>query len=237
MRLPNGDFVEVERRVRRVLALLANAAEAPKRGRRAELRIPEAALGTLRSLRDAGYEFEPEASGADWLSQCDRILATDPPLPPGLTATLRPYQLEGFRWLWRFSQLGLGVCLADDMGLGKTLEAIALLLTRRAGGPALVVAPTSVCSNWIDELRRFAPGLTVLDYAGKGRAALLEQFRAAPGPDVLDRQLRAPPARRERALVPDVEHGRARRRAVHQERAIARAHAPRSRSPRATASP
>ncbi|HSU40688.1 MAG TPA: DEAD/DEAH box helicase [Polyangiaceae bacterium] len=185
LRLPNGDFVEVERRARRVLSLLASAADPPKRGRPAELRIPEAALNTLRSLRDAGYEFDEDASGDGWLARCDQILATDPPLPLGLTATLRPYQLEGFRWLWRFSQLGLGVCLADDMGLGKTLEAMALLLTRRAGGPALVVAPTSVCRNWLEELRRFAPSLTVLEYTGKGRAALLEPFRSASPPDVL----------------------------------------------------
>ena len=85
LRLPNGDFVEVERRARRVLSLLANAAETPRRGRPAELRIPEAALDTLRSLRDAGYELEPDARGSDWLSHCDRILATDPPLPSGLT--------------------------------------------------------------------------------------------------------------------------------------------------------
>jgi SNF2 family DNA or RNA helicase len=71
------------------------------------------------------------------------------------------------------------------MGLGKTLEAIALLLTRRAGGPALVVAPTSVCRNWLEELRRFAPSLEVFEYAGKGRAELLEQFRLAPAPNVL----------------------------------------------------
>jgi superfamily II DNA or RNA helicase len=185
LRLPNGDFVEVERRARRVLSLLANAAEAPKRGRRAELRVPEAALDTLRSLKEAGYDFEHEGSGDDWLARCDRILAMDAPVPPGLKATLRPYQVEGFRWLWRNSQLGLGVCLADDMGLGKTLEAIALLLTRRTGGPALVVAPTSVCRNWVEELRRFAPELAVHEYAGKGRATWLDLFRAAPAPDVL----------------------------------------------------
>jgi superfamily II DNA or RNA helicase len=185
LRLPNGDFVEVERRARRVLSLLANAADAPKRGRPAELRIPEAALETLRSLREAGYAFEHGAAADDWLARCDQILASEAPLPDGLAATLRPYQREGYRWLWRFSRLGLGVCLADDMGLGKTLEAIALLLARRAGGPALVVAPTSVCRNWLDELRRFAPGLDVLEYTGKGRAALLEPFRSASAPDVL----------------------------------------------------
>lgn len=185
LRLPNGDFVELERRARRVLTLLANATETPKRGRRTELKIPEAALNTLRSLRDAGYEFATDPSTEDWLAQCDRILATEAPLPAGLNATLRAYQLEGFRWLWRFSQLGLGVCLADDMGLGKTLQAIALLLTRRAGGPALVVAPTSVCRNWCEEFRRFAPDLEVREYAGKGRAALLEEIRAAALADVV----------------------------------------------------
>jgi superfamily II DNA or RNA helicase len=184
LRLPNGDFVEVERRARRVLSLLSNTAETPRRGR-AALRIPEAALDTLRSLRDAGYAIEPDADGGDWLARCDRILATEPPLPAGLDASLRPYQLEGYRWLWRFSELGLGVCLADDMGLGKTLQAIALLLSRRGGGPALVVAPTSVTGNWLEELGRFAPGLTVHEYGGKGRAGLLERFCGENGPDVL----------------------------------------------------
>jgi SNF2 family DNA or RNA helicase len=134
-------------------------------------------------LRDAGCELD-DGGGGDWLARCDEVLATDPPLPAGLRATLRPYQLEGFRWLWRYSRLGLGVCLADDMGLGKTLEAIALLLTRSAGGPALVVAPTSVCRNWLEELRRFAPSLEAREYTGKGRAALLEQFRGDAAPDV-----------------------------------------------------
>jgi superfamily II DNA or RNA helicase len=180
IRLPSGDFVEVDRRVRRTLAFLANVAEAPGRGRPRELRIPEAALAMLRSLREDGCHLEPDTEAAEWLVRHDRLLASEPPLPSGLDATLRPYQLAGFHFLWRFSELGLGVCLADDMGLGKTLQAIALLLTRRAGGPALVVAPTSVCRNWLDELRRFAPGLVALEYTGKDRGSLLARFEPAP---------------------------------------------------------
>jgi SNF2 family DNA or RNA helicase len=86
--------------------------------------------------------------------------------PAMLEAELRPYQLEGFRWLaflWKFQ---LGGVLADDMGLGKTLQALALICQVKqadlAAAPFLIVAPTSVVSNWAAESARFAPGLKVV---------------------------------------------------------------------------
>jgi SNF2 family DNA or RNA helicase len=51
------------------------------------------------------------------------------------------------------------------MGLGKTLQALALVCRARAEGgsaPFLVVAPTSVVSNWKREAATFAPGLRVV---------------------------------------------------------------------------
>ncbi|MEU5263210.1 DEAD/DEAH box helicase [Amycolatopsis sp. NPDC021455] len=61
--------------------------------------------------------------------------------PPGLHATLRPYQQAGLAWLATMTGLGLGACLADDMGLGKTIQLIALHLHRRArAGAGLPVA-------------------------------------------------------------------------------------------------
>ena len=86
-------------------------------------------------------------------------MAAEHPVPEGLVARLRPYQVEGFEWLARLASCNLGACLADDMGLGKTVQLIALLLERAADGASLVVAPASVCGNWCAELARFAPGL------------------------------------------------------------------------------
>ncbi|MDC0584348.1 DEAD/DEAH box helicase [Bacteroidales bacterium] len=48
-------------------------------------------------------------------------------VPAGINATLRPYQLDGFSWMFKMQTLNLGVCLADDMGLGKTIQTLTLL--------------------------------------------------------------------------------------------------------------
>jgi non-specific serine/threonine protein kinase len=75
-------------------------------------------------------------TAGDWLRQTlDRIRQpeSDDACQPGrdLRATLRPYQVDGVRWLWFMTELGLGACLADDMGLGKTIQVIDLLQQRR----------------------------------------------------------------------------------------------------------
>ena len=103
------------------------------------------------------------------------------PAPTGLSATLRPYQHEGFEFLSWTTSLGLGAILADDMGLGKTVQALAWLLHERAKagpdcGPALVVCPASVVHNWLREASRFAPGLrTIALESGTGRHALRDR--------------------------------------------------------------
>lgn len=96
--------------------------------------------------------------------------------PTGLKAELRPYQLQGLNWLQTLRELGTGGILGDDMGLGKTLQSLAhLLLEKQAGRldrPALVVMPTSLIPNWLDEAARFAPDLRVLALQGPARRQL-----------------------------------------------------------------
>jgi hypothetical protein len=91
--------------------------------------------------------------------------------PPGLVATLRPYQQRGVAWLAAMCDIGFGGCLADDMGLGKTIQVIALHLHRRAvdAGPSLVVCPASLLGTWEREVFRFAPKIPVRRYHGGGR--------------------------------------------------------------------
>lgn len=93
--------------------------------------------------------------------------------PQGLNATLRPYQLEGLSWMQSLRQLEVGGILADDMGLGKTLQTLAHILCEKNAGrldrPAMVVMPTSLIPNWMDEASHFTPQLKVLALYGASR--------------------------------------------------------------------
>jgi SNF2 family DNA or RNA helicase len=101
-----------------------------------------------------------------------------PQLPTTLQAELRDYQVEGFEWLARLAHWGVGACLADDMGLGKTLQALALILSRATGGPTLVVAPTSVATNWMAEAERFAPTLNMKLFGPGDRETMVKDAGA-----------------------------------------------------------
>lgn len=121
------------------------------------------------------------------------------PMPAGLRATLRPYQVEGYRWLTFLYEHRMGGILADDMGLGKTVQALALLAhaieehraaserTTERGesvepfAPFLVVAPTSVISNWAAEAERFLPRAKVVTITETtaGKTPLAERVAGA----------------------------------------------------------
>ena len=90
---------------------------------------------------------------------------------PGLQATLFPYQARGVSWMREAAARNGGLILADEMGLGKTLQIIALLLISPppADAPALVICPTSLIANWVREIARFAPSLTVAVHRGPQR--------------------------------------------------------------------
>jgi superfamily II DNA or RNA helicase len=176
-RLANGDFIELERDLRDTLELLGAASVELAKQQRG-VALSRSAFAMLDQLSMAGSGFVLDSDVASYRAQLEAAFSRTPKLPRGLEAELRDYQLDGFRWLARLADAELSACLADDMGLGKTLQAIALLLYRAKQGPALVVAPTSVCDNWRRELTRFAPSLELRMFAGAGREQELEGLRA-----------------------------------------------------------
>lgn len=98
--------------------------------------------------------------------------AIDFPGRPLISTIPKPHQVDGFNWLANCYRAGWpGVLLADDMGLGKTFQALAFLawvkcsrsmlgLDRGAQNkPFLIVAPTALLRNWIEEAERhLGPG-------------------------------------------------------------------------------
>ena len=131
--------------------------------------------------------------------KASRRVIAQRPVPAGLQATLRPYQVEGFQWLSFLYEQRLGGILADDMGLGKTVQALALLAhaieehraaserTTECGesvepfAPFLVVAPTSVITNWAAEAERFLPEAKVVTITETtaGKTPLAERIAGA----------------------------------------------------------
>ncbi len=128
---------------------------------------------------------------AEWMElfkQSDKLEQLDQPV--GLLGQLRPYQQFGYSWLAFLRKWGLGACLADDMGLGKTIQTISLLLREKErlgkfSAPVLLIAPTSVVTNWEREIGKFAPGLQTYIHRGADRLRGGEMRKAIKGKDVM----------------------------------------------------
>ncbi|XZL08718.1 DEAD/DEAH box helicase [Clostridium perfringens] len=112
-------------------------------------------------------------------------------VPKALNAELRPYQKEGFKWINEITDLGFGGVLADDMGLGKTLQIIAFLLSQKKS-KSIVVVPTSVIYNWMDEFEKFAPRIRVgLVHGSKSkRDKVLRDFKRGLGIKIEEENLK-----------------------------------------------
>ncbi|HUG51646.1 MAG TPA: SNF2-related protein, partial [Terrimesophilobacter sp.] len=153
------------------------------------LRISRYQSGLWEELEELAENTVQATAWRDSVTGLLELESLEPTAPPtSLTATLRPYQSDGFNWLAFLWRHRLGGILADDMGLGKTLQALALILHARESGadePFLVVAPTSVVSNWLDEARRFAPTLRVVGISGTAAARGTTLAAELSGADVV----------------------------------------------------
>ena len=146
------------------------------------LRISRFDAQRLKALHDTSrWQFrgqEEIMALADRLQAARGVLPVAP--PSGLGLELRGYQKEGVAWLQFLREHGLSGILADDMGLGKTAQALAHLLLEKEAGrldrPALIVLPTSLVFNWMNEAARFAPTLSLLALQGGDRKSRFEEI-------------------------------------------------------------
>jgi superfamily II DNA or RNA helicase len=154
--LPRGWIEENGWRLAEILSSRDEAGEVP----------PHTATTLGDLLDDAGDVPPPALEGLRARLLDFRSIPEGRP-PAGLNGTLRSYQARGVDWLAFLRDAGLGGILADDMGLGKTIQALCALA--QVPGPHLVVAPTSVITNWVQESHRFLPSLRVCRYHGPDR--------------------------------------------------------------------
>jgi superfamily II DNA or RNA helicase len=130
----------------------------------------------------------------------------DQPIPAEIQADLRDYQKKGVGWMWKLYTNEFGGCLADDMGLGKTLQTLTLIQQvineekKRTRGPlnsvyerqltifdapgavdikakpSMVIVPSTLVHNWINEAAKFAPGLKTGFYGGQNRKPFVHYY-------------------------------------------------------------
>ncbi|GAO13149.1 uncharacterized protein UV8b_03548 [Ustilaginoidea virens] len=102
-------------------------------------------------------------------------------IPVAIKAELRSYQQEGVNWLHFLNKYHLHGILCDDMGLGKTLQTICIVASdhhqrqeefAKTGAadvrplPSLIVCPPTLSGHWQQEIKTYAPFLTVTAYVG-----------------------------------------------------------------------
>ncbi len=163
--LGDGQFLALTETFRKRLDEMRMFSERHSKGIRFH---PLATLG----LEDFVDEVGKLKADKHWKAHQQRlkeIQTLQPELPSTFQAELRDYQMSGFVWLARLAHWGVGACLADQMGLGKTVQALAVMLLHAHEGPSLIIAPTSVCMNWVSEAEKFAPTLNIIQFGSSAQ--------------------------------------------------------------------
>ncbi len=171
--LGNGQFLALTQAFRKRLDELRTFSEKHSKGIRFH---PLATLG-LEDFVDEVGKLKTDKHWKEHRERLKEVHNLEPELPSTFQAELRDYQMDGFRWLARLAHWGVGACLADQMGLGKTVQALAVILKHAHEGPTLIVAPTSVCMNWVSEAQKFAPTLNIVQFGGTNRQNLLDALQ------------------------------------------------------------
>ncbi len=125
-------------------------------------------IGLLKSQKEGFSTFELPEEVKKLQSALSNFRGITPQkIPKSATVTLREYQQQGYEWLHFLHTYHFSGILADDMGLGKTIQTLVFLQSQYEKSPkgksrlapSLIVVPTSLVLNWIDEAMKFVPNL------------------------------------------------------------------------------
>lgn len=179
IQIESGDCIEIPaKRVKNILEIIVDLFNTKSLDSNGKLIMPSVRAMELAALDDNMHDTKHNWFGNVALLDKAKQLANfagikTVKVPKSFTATLRPYQQEGLNWLQFLREHQFGGILADDMGLGKTVQMLAHLLVektnKRFTKPCLIIAPTSLMTNWAAEVARFAPELSVLVLHGDQR--------------------------------------------------------------------
>ena len=176
-KLADGRTLSVpEQHIRDIVTTLVELYEPDNMDEEGRLQISETQLASLGQLEQKLGDAERQGDETIWqkATELQNFVGIENIVPPSsFKATLRTYQQEGLNWLQFLRQYQFHGILADDMGLGKTVQTLAHLMVEKSSGrmqqPTLILAPTSLMSNWAKEAERFAPELKTLVLHGAQR--------------------------------------------------------------------
>lgn len=194
--LPNGEIAVIPEKWFTQYHNLLSFADGSK-----HLKLRKHHIGIVQEYADSNLAVLTMDRKLNNLLQFDKIDEVE--MPARFRGELRPYQKAGYDWFHFLRKWNFGGCLADDMGLGKTIQTLALLQKLKeehyisthqismfgeqqfntdvtfTSQPltSLIVMPTSLIHNWLNEAKKFTPDLKILVYTGTFRDKNVEQFR------------------------------------------------------------
>ncbi|MFN0255229.1 DEAD/DEAH box helicase [Pedobacter ureilyticus] len=167
--LPDGDIAVIPEKWFTQYSSLFSLADAGK-----QLKLKKYHVGLINDLAEdsiANVTLDRKLQKLNDFEQID-----DFSMPVNFKGDLRHYQKAGYNWFSFLREYNFGGCLADDMGLGKTIQTLAMLQKMKeedtqnnSHSTSLIIMPTSLIYNWINEAKKFTPSLKILSHTGTNR--------------------------------------------------------------------
>lgn len=166
-RLKSGEFVTVDNgNIEELLSLAEDLSISPSALAKGNVELPQYRALYLEKYAQMSDMLTEDDSFRSLIHRFEEVSRNTYDIPKSFHGELRPYQVEGFKWLCRLHDNGFGALLADEMGLGKTIQLIAFLGSLKDRKRCLIVCPASLVYNWFYEIQNFMPQLPCVVVAG-----------------------------------------------------------------------